>query len=167
MPGPPAQQVLGDTCGGAQPGLLSLLPLHAAAHDRVISSYTPTVRALLAASRQREQASDGPILVVAVPRPAATPGQPGLPELPGVRTEARQVCARFSSGHTLRSDRAATREQILADLPGHPLAHFACHGQPDPGPAVRGRAAAVGPPADRGQHGRPAADWGAGLPVRL
>jgi tetratricopeptide (TPR) repeat protein len=118
-------------------GLLSLLPLHAAAHDRVISSYTPTVRALLAASRQPEQASDGPILVVAVPRPATAPGQPGqpglpeLPELPGVRTEARQVCARFGGRHTLRSDRAATREQILADLPGHPLAHFACHGQPD------------------------------------
>ena len=48
-----------------------------------------------------------------------------------MRTEARQVCARFGGRHTLRSDRAATREQILADLPGHPLAHFACHGQPD------------------------------------
>jgi tetratricopeptide (TPR) repeat protein len=112
-------------------GLLSLLPLHAAAHDRVISSYTPTLRALLAASHQPEQASDGPILVVAVPQPAARPGQPDLPELPGVRTEARQVCARFGGRHTLRSDRAATREQILADLPGHPLAHFACHGRPD------------------------------------
>jgi hypothetical protein len=112
-------------------GLLSLLPLHAAAHDRVISSYTPTLRALLAAGRQPEQASDGPILVVAVAQPASQPGQPDLPELPGVRTEARQVCARFGGRHTLRSDRAATREQILADLPGHPLAHFACHGRPD------------------------------------
>jgi len=112
-------------------GLLSLLPLHAAAHDRVISSYTPTLRALLAASHQPEQASDGPILVVAVPQPATPPGQPDLPELPGVRTEARQVCARFGTRHTLRSDHAATREQILADLPGHPLAHFACHGRPD------------------------------------
>ncbi len=112
-------------------GLLSLLPLHAAAHDRVISSYTPTLRALLTASHQPEQASDGPILVVAVPQPATQPGQPDLPELPGVRTEARQVCARFGGRHTLRSDRAATREQILADLPGHPLAHFACHGRPD------------------------------------
>ena len=97
----------------------------------MISSYTPTLRALLAASRQPEQASDGPILVVAVPRPATEPGQPGLAELPGVRTEARQVCARFGGRHTLRSDHDATREQILADLPGHPLAHFACHGQPD------------------------------------
>jgi hypothetical protein len=112
-------------------GLLSLLPLHAAAHDRVISSYTPTLRALLVAGHQPEQASDGPILVVAVPQPAARPGQPDLAELPGVRTEARQVCARFGGRHTLRSDRAATREQVLADLPGHPLAHFACHGQPD------------------------------------
>jgi CHAT domain-containing protein len=97
----------------------------------VISSYTPTLRALLAAGGQPEQASDGPILVVAVPQPATPPGQPDLPELPGVRTEARQVCARFGGRYTLRSDRAATRERVLADLPGHPLAHFACHGRPD------------------------------------
>lgn len=45
--------------------------------------------------------------------------------------EAARVCARFGSRHTLRSGSAATRQQILADLPGHPLAHFACHGQPD------------------------------------
>ena len=149
VPGPPAQQVLGDTCGGAQPGLLSLLPLHAAAHDRVISSYTPTVRALLAASRQREQASDGPILVVAVPRPAATPGQPGLPELPGVRTEARQVCARF--GGRLRC--AATAPPPASrSWPTCPGIRWPLHlpRPARPGPAVRGRAAAVGRPADRG-----------------
>jgi CHAT domain-containing protein len=117
-------------------GLLSLLPLHAAAHDRVISSYTPTLRALLDTGRPAGPASDGPILVVAVPQPhtpanqPARAGRPGPPELPGVRTEARQVCARFGR-HTLRADRAATRQQIMADLPGHPLAHFACHGRPD------------------------------------
>jgi tetratricopeptide (TPR) repeat protein len=113
-------------------GLLSLLPLHAAAHDRVISSYTPTLRALLENGRPARPASDGPILVVAVPQPQTPAGQPAPPELPGVRTEARQVCARFGR-HTLRADRAATRQQIMADLPGHPLAHFACHGRPDLG----------------------------------
>ena len=112
-------------------GLLSLLPLHAAAHDRVISSYTPTIRALLDATRRAEPASGGPILVVAVPQPATPAGQPALPELPQVAAEAGQVCARFGGRHTLRSGHAATRQQILADLPGHPLAHFACHGRPD------------------------------------
>jgi CHAT domain-containing protein len=51
--------------------------------------------------------------------------------LPGVDPEAELVCARFPGRHTLRTGDAATREQIRADLPAHPLAHFACHGTQD------------------------------------
>ena len=109
-------------------GLLSLLPLHAAAHDRVTSSYTPTVRSLLAARDQADAPGDGPVLVVAVSEP---PGKPALPAIPGVHPEAELVCARFAGRHTLRTGSAATRNQIRADLPGHPLAHFACHGTQD------------------------------------
>ncbi len=109
-------------------GLLSLLPLHAAAHDRAASSYTPTVRSLLAARDRADTRGDGPMLVVAVSEP---PGEPALPAIPGVHAEAELVCARFAGRHTLRAGGAATREQIRADLPGHPLAHFACHGTQD------------------------------------
>jgi CHAT domain-containing protein len=48
-----------------------------------------------------------------------------------VHAEAELVCARFADRHTLRTGSAATRNQIRADLPGHPLAHFACHGTQD------------------------------------
>ncbi len=109
-------------------GLLSLLPLHAAAHDRVTSSYTPTVRSLLAARDQAAAPGDGPVLVVAVSEPH---GEPALPAIPGVHAEAELVCARFAGRHTLRDGSAATREQIRTDLPAHPLVHFACHGTQD------------------------------------
>lgn len=109
-------------------GLLSLLPLHAAAHDRVTSSYTPTLRALLAARHEAEAPGDGRILVVAVSQPS---GEPAMPAIPGVHAEAQMVCARFAGRFTLRTGTAATRQQIREDLPRHPLAHFACHGRQD------------------------------------
>jgi len=112
-------------------GLLGLLPLHAAAHDRVTSSYTPTVRSLLAAAPTpgaTRGPGGGPVLVVAVSDPG---GEPALPAIPGVTAEAELVCARFPGRHTLLAGAAATRDQVRADLPGHPLAHFACHGTQD------------------------------------
>lgn len=140
---PPRSAGAGARVRWCPAGLLGLLPLHAAAHDRVTSSYTPTVRSLLAA-RHRDDAldalgasdapggpGDGPMLVVAVSEPPAEPGEPVLPALPGVDPEAELVCARFPGRHTLRTGDAATREQIRADLPAHPLAHFACHGTQD------------------------------------
>jgi CHAT domain-containing protein len=54
-----------------------------------------------------------------------------MPALPGVQAEAEMVCARFAGRYTLRTGTAATRRQILEDLPRHPLVHFACHGRQD------------------------------------
>jgi CHAT domain len=131
---PPPSAAAGARVRWCPAGLLGLLPLHAAAHDRVTSSYTPTVRSLLA-GRDRDGApgavGDGPMLVVAVSEPPAEPGEPALPPIPGVDSEAELVCARFAGRHTLRTGGAATREQIRTDLPAHPLAHFACHGTQD------------------------------------
>jgi hypothetical protein len=135
-----AQPAAGPRLLWCPTGLLSLLPLHAAAHDRVISSYIPTLRALSEAQRQADAASDGPVLVAAVANPAtpANPADPiglagaaALPPLSGVQDEARMVGARFPGRHTLRLGTEATRERIMTDLPGHPFAHFACHGTQD------------------------------------
>lgn len=117
-------------------GPLSLLPLHAAGHhtdrtrrtvlDRVISSYTPTVRAL-AHARTQPTAPDAttPMLVVAMPR------TPGATDLPGAQAEAHLLTAHFPTARVL-TEQQATRDTVLAALHTAPWAHFACHGHNDP-----------------------------------
>jgi len=103
-------------------GQLGLLPLHAAAHDRAISSYIRTVGSLLS-PRASETADNGGLLVVAVSVP---------PEIPGVYEEARLISARFPGRNKLYAAEAATRDRVRAGLPGHAYAHFACHGTQRP-----------------------------------
>ncbi|MFJ3492617.1 CHAT domain-containing protein [Streptomyces sp. NPDC086091] len=119
-------------------GALALLPLHAAGRygagpavsvlDRVVSSYTPTLRALAYA---RARAADGnpqgdgpPVggpLVVSVAEAA------GQPVLTGADREAAEVGRRLAGARLLRGA-AADRATVLAALPRHAVAHFACHG---------------------------------------
>ncbi|MFR9725294.1 CHAT domain-containing protein [Streptomyces sp. MS19] len=117
-------------------GALAALPLHAAGHhdgdravlDRVVSSYTPTIRAARAVPR----AADGtwlPALVVAVPE------APGARPLPGALAEAAFVTGEI--GGRVLTGREATRERVLSLLRAGGLAHFACHAHLDPArPAV-------------------------------
>ncbi|MFS0694450.1 CHAT domain-containing protein [Streptomyces nitrosporeus] len=110
-------------------GALGTLPLHAAAPadggpgalDHVVSSYAPTLRALHH-SRQRvaRPAGRSGALVVAVG------GTPGLPPLSGVLGEAEHV-ARLLPAPTALTGASATRAAVLAALPRHAYAHFACH----------------------------------------
>lgn len=113
-------------------GVLSLLPLHAAGHhrdggptvvDRVISSVTPTVRALAHARTQRQGSGDR-LLVVAMP------STPDGPDLPGAQAEA-DFLARMA-GATLLTGPGATRDAVLDALPSAGWVHFACHGHSDP-----------------------------------
>jgi CHAT domain/Tetratricopeptide repeat len=117
-------------------GPLSVLPLHAAGHhdpaipgscvlDHVISSYTPTLRALhRARTRRRTVGSDeGRMLLVTMPTTHYLPG--GAP-LPGVAAEAVIVARRFATTHY--TGRNATIDRVLAGLPAVRYAHFACHG---------------------------------------
>jgi tetratricopeptide (TPR) repeat protein len=127
-------------------GALAFLPLHAAGHhpaegphplrlgdpapptvmDWVISSYTPTVRALMhLQSRSPDSVTQPHPLVVAVPE------TPQAPSLPGAAAEAHFVADRFPSALLLEGARA-TRQQVLDALPVHNWAHFACHAQSDP-----------------------------------
>jgi CHAT domain len=126
-------------------GPLTLLPLHAAGHhpkpgasrriapDSVlgvaVSSYTPTLRALLEARRGSalpEADPDDPaadrLLVVAVPQ------APGAVPLTEVQREWRHLAELFPNRHTLLLDAAASRRGVLEHLPRHRWVHFSCHG---------------------------------------
>ncbi|SCF72982.1 CHAT domain-containing protein [Streptomyces sp. Ncost-T10-10d] len=104
-------------------GPLSLLPLHAAALDTVVSSYAPTLRALSQA-RNRPPVSARRQLTVALSR------TPGLNDLPGTAEEAASLHANWP-GTTVLADEQATAERVLNALTEATWAHFACHAVAD------------------------------------
>ncbi|MGC0327302.1 CHAT domain-containing protein [Streptomyces sp. SAI-170] len=108
-------------------GRLGTLPLHAAqpdgapgALDRVVSSYTPTLRALDHARRRLARPAGRGTLVVSVAQAA------GQSPLPGAHHEAEQL-ARDLPGVTLLADARATHSAVVAALHDHAHVHFACH----------------------------------------
>jgi len=120
-------------------GPLAVLPLHAAGYhdsdhkhrgrsvlDRAVSSYTPTLRALVRAHsahpRPVSTRADGQMLIVALRH---TPGQP---ELPSVDRERDLLVRLFPSRHALREGTAATRQAVRSELNRHAWAHLSCHG---------------------------------------
>jgi CHAT domain len=130
-------------------GLLGLLPLHAAGYhtdlsrrtvmDRVVSSATPTIRALRHARQHDPADVPGQALIVAMP---VTPGLPHNGPLPNVAAEADMVSAKVprhilltepsSQGSDAAPDRLPTKAAVLDHLPACPVAHFACHGASHP-----------------------------------
>lgn len=123
-------------------GLMAFLPLHAAGHhreaavnatadptaagspetvmDRVVSSYTATVRSLkYARDPGRPGAPDPWPLIIAVP------DAPGTRLLAGVVTEAKAISTLLPRSTVLAD---LVRDAVLAALPKHQIAHFACHG---------------------------------------
>ncbi|MGW6603905.1 CHAT domain-containing protein [Streptomyces sp. NPDC055036] len=114
-------------------GILRTLPLHAAAPadgtsgamDRVVSSYTPTLRALHHARQRLARPGGTGALVVTVPEAA---GQAPLPE---TRREAEHL-AQLLPGATVLAGTSATHSAVVSALPRHAYAHFACHALGDP-----------------------------------
>lgn len=113
-------------------GLLNFLPLHAAGRhdevgravlDRVVSSYTPTLRALLHA-RSRPALRHPALLAVAL---SETPGQ--VP-LPATVAEVASLVQQFDEAVHLVNE-SATYGTVLAALPRSGWAHFACHAYSD------------------------------------
>ncbi|WP_432991828.1 CHAT domain-containing protein [Dactylosporangium sp. CA-233914] len=116
-------------------GLLTLLPLHAAGDhrapgpdrptvlDRVVSSYTPTLRALLEARRPLPAGADPPGLLA-----VTVPDAPGEVPLDNVAAERDMLVARFAGRCTLRDGRDAVVADVLELLPAHRWVHFSCHG---------------------------------------
>ncbi|MFF3140930.1 CHAT domain-containing protein [Streptomyces sp. NPDC057927] len=140
-------------------GLLSLLPLHAAGYhtepngagrdnrkrrtvmDRVVSSYTPTIRALHHARRHRTSApSVSRSLIVAMP---TTPGVEGrLEHVSGEAELLRNLLPNptlliepdgAAGGATPHGSEARpTKARVLERLSDCGIVHFACHGAHDP-----------------------------------
>lgn len=139
----PVLDALGDHHDGGRvwwcpTGLLTLLPLHAAARgtapgvlDRVISSYTPTLRALVHARQRTAGPASDRLLTVCVS------AAPGHPELPGAAAEVAAIAAHTET--TRLADGNATVPAVLEQLGRHSWAHFACHGVQDLDNPSRGR----------------------------
>lgn len=112
-------------------GQLALLPIHAAGRfpdgtsvlDRVVSSYTPTLRALRHARAQHVRAG-GDLVIVAVAEAS------GARALRGVEREASRIAALTPA--TRLDGVEATADSVRAALMSHASAHFACHAASDP-----------------------------------
>jgi tetratricopeptide (TPR) repeat protein len=118
-------------------GPLALLPIHAAGYhrpehaadgrsvlDRVVSSYTTTLRA---AAKHTEvgPGGNGRMLFVGMPE---TPDQANLT---AVVEERDVVVGRLGRSCTVLEGRAATREAVRQALTQHGMVHFSCHGHQD------------------------------------
>ncbi|MER6362254.1 CHAT domain-containing protein [Kitasatospora sp. NPDC001527] len=114
-------------------GRLAFLPLHAAGKgrripgtwvmDRVVSSYTPTVRSLLRAGRR----AAGPPRHRPAPLVVSLARTPGGPPLPGAEPEAALVAELFPGGLRLDGEHASV-EAVHRELYRHSWVHFTCHG---------------------------------------
>ncbi|MFJ5925496.1 CHAT domain-containing protein [Kitasatospora sp. NPDC092948] len=119
-------------------GRLAFLPLHAAGKgrgipgtwvmDRVVSSYTPTLRSLL---RARRRSAAGPPRRRPAPLVVSLAQTPGGPPLPGAEPEAALVAELFPAGLRLDGGQA-TVERVRDALYRHSWVHFCCHGVSDP-----------------------------------
>ncbi|HEX6347011.1 CHAT domain-containing protein [Umezawaea sp.] len=111
---------------------MSSLPLHAAGHhdgdpgrtavDRVVSSYTTSLRTH---AREPRAAADSSAVVVAMPE------TPGAGALPSAESEAETITGLVpGSVGLVRAE--ATRAAVVEALPRHAITHFACHAVGDP-----------------------------------
>lgn len=124
-------------------GPLSLLPLHAArcgageagwVDDRVVSSYVPTLEALLhARARPAPPRDRWSVVAVGVPEAPALDADGPVPQrLPAVEEELAAV-DELPAGRSRLRGADADPQTVLAALRSHTHAHLACHGRHDPG----------------------------------
>ena len=143
--GPPPPVTARSRLWWCPTGPLTMMPLHAAGYhseagspaprtvmDRVVSSYTPTLRALLEARKPWQPptpAGGTPagvgdrLLIVALEQ---VPGQPRLRRAAQERDGLLRLFP--EDRHTLLDERSATREAVGRELALHRWVHFSCHG---------------------------------------
>ena len=117
-------------------GPLTFLPIHAAGlydtedqpkiYNYVVSSYTPTLTALLRATRRVERSQTTHLLAI------SQPATPGKSRLPGSVQEIDVVQALQSQTDRFRvihlHDQEATHSAVLELIKGCSWIHLACHG---------------------------------------
>ncbi|KAI1741794.1 CHAT domain-containing protein [Xylaria scruposa] len=125
-------------------GLASSMPFHAAgvhtsgstknAFSRVISSYTPSIKALGYAQYRARimEGARGSLLIVTMPTTPKEASQPySYTDLPGV-VEEREKISNLAAGRIpLEFLDLPSVDQVVDKLPGCSMAHFACHGSTD------------------------------------
>jgi hypothetical protein len=131
--GPPADGEPWPRLWWCPVGPCSLLPLHAAGHhagggsdtvlDRVVSSYTTTIRTL-AHARRAGPGRRRPVSALVV----SVPDAPGAAPLPGATSEAELIARLLPATTVLRSP---GHDAVTTALPRHTITHFACHGVAD------------------------------------
>jgi CHAT domain-containing protein len=118
-------------------GAFAFVPVHAAGiyegsnqeccADFVVSSYTPTLTALLRAQQHSDAFSPAQARVVVIAAEDA-PGS-GLPPLPYVTQEAEHVIEVATKAGAVYSNLGmAARAEIIAALESAEVVHLACHG---------------------------------------
>jgi tetratricopeptide (TPR) repeat protein len=122
-------------------GPLAFLPLHAAgihdpadrdyarAFDRVVSSYTPNLTALINAQKLKHI----PCPRVAAVSQAETPGSAPLPGTIGEVLSIQKCLPNL----TWLDGAAATRDSVLSAMKEHEWIHLACHAEQDPAMPLR------------------------------
>ncbi|MFC0111319.1 CHAT domain-containing protein [Kibdelosporangium aridum subsp. largum] len=91
--------------------------------DRVISSYTSTLTALLRARATPASTEKPALLAVGMP---TTPGAGALPAVPA---ELDRIHARYPIATRLQDDdNEPTIARVLAELSRHAWVHLSCHG---------------------------------------
>jgi tetratricopeptide (TPR) repeat protein len=118
-------------------GLLNFLPLHAAgrhdsssnsAIDRVISSYTPTIKVAMYGRERLSKVKGLPqqsILLVGMPE---TPDQT---KLPFVTEELKLIKHLIPSTINFVMPKIPTREIVMTEIVSHQIVHLSCHGHPE------------------------------------
>ncbi|MER6470988.1 CHAT domain-containing protein [Streptomyces collinus] len=138
-------------------GPLTLLPLHTAGYheagpdetaprtvlDRVVSSYTPTLRVLTEARAGRGAGGHADTDDTGAPEQermlvVSVGDAPGQPRLHNAGTERDTLTQLFPARHTLLEGPGATRGAVEAELARHRWVHFSCHGDQDLAEPSRG-----------------------------
>jgi CHAT domain-containing protein len=119
-------------------GPLVFLPLHAAGiyskhgaseciMDFAISSYTPTLGALLKPALNTDPSGKNPTVLI-----VSQPDTPGQSPIPGTEKEAVLILSKFPKSSIVLSRNEGTVAAVLEGMETHNWVHFACHGLQDP-----------------------------------
>ncbi|KAG8942254.1 hypothetical protein FRC03_003473 [Tulasnella sp. 419] len=118
---------------------LAMLPLHAAGHyrrdrpnlpDFYISSYTPTLTALLRSRETNLSRAPSGIPQLLVVAQSLVIDQPRIPSVQSEVETVEKIAPRVDVLH----GQNITRDSVLTFLHDHPWVHFTCHGSQKPRP---------------------------------